>query len=299
MAAAAALCCALGWVGPSPMARLPLVRARPIATAERLQPLTARDLETCSWEIWPAHVFVVQGDLRRLSADAVLYPTRDPSNAAWFPDGRPPDTTAPSWHDFTEEERVHKLQGLPASSQAVWLGHLNSKFAPIPQPNTPLSWFIAAAEQFLIAAQADLVESGRPPLNGRARHLLALPVVGSGPMNARCVSGDILDALLGILYAFASCSGMDVVLVAKSPRMFSAAQASRRQLAALDVDITQRQWCDMSRAQLQTARRLARLATNGELALFLGAGASAGAGLPEWNELLATLAADMLVGEAE
>lgn len=176
----------------------------------------------------PGHVFVVQGDLRKLSADAVLYPTRSTDNVLWFPDGVPEGTFAPPHSAFTEEQRVHKLQvpdsGMTSAQPQVWLAQLNSKFAPVPQPNTPLSWFLAAAEQFLTSAYADIVATGRKPNNNRVRHLLALPVVGTGPKNAREVSGDILTALLGTLYAFAYSAEMDVVLVVKSPRMFSAAQ---------------------------------------------------------------------------
>lgn len=251
------------------------------------------------YDVWPGHVFVVQGDLRRLAADAVLYPTRDFESPSWFPDGAVPGATGVAASEFTEERRVIKLEGTPSTSPQIWLGHLNSQFAPIPQPSTPLSWFLAAAEQFLIAAEEELRTSARPPRNGRARHLLALPVVGTGPKNARGESGDMLTSLLGTLYAFASCASIDVVLVVKSARMFSAAQASRRQLALLDVDLARRQWCDMSRAQLLEARRLARLANSGQLALFLGAGASAGAGLPEWLELLESLAREHLVSDAE
>ena len=38
---------------------------------------------------------------------------------------------------FSESRRVHKIGGQPSGSVQVWLGHLNSKFAPVPQPSTP------------------------------------------------------------------------------------------------------------------------------------------------------------------
>ena len=41
----------------------------------------------------------------------------------------------------------------------------------------------------------------------------------------------------------------------------------------------------------QEAERLASTARNGQLVLFVGAGASAGAGVPTWQELLTTLSA--------
>src|SRR5262245_41842143 len=44
----------------------------------------------------------------------------------------------------------------------------------------PVSWYADGAAEFLDAAAAAVVTSVRPPQFGRARSLLALPVVGTG-----------------------------------------------------------------------------------------------------------------------
>jgi len=64
--------------------------------------------------------------------------------------------------------------------------------------------------------------------------------------------------------------------------MFSAAQAHRRQLPALDRGAPR--WEAKLGARLcASATELAALATSDQLALFLGAGVSVGAGLPAWQ----------------
>ena len=45
----------------------------------------------------PGHVFVVQGDVTQMNADAVLVPSRSINSPKWFPDG-PPDGLRASTH---------------------------------------------------------------------------------------------------------------------------------------------------------------------------------------------------------
>jgi hypothetical protein len=77
---------------------------------------------------------------------------------------------------------------------------------------------------------------------------------------------------------------MDVALVVKNDKMFSAAQAHRRQLS-------QRWEQKLGPRLASAAARLADLAASERLCIFLGAGVSVNAGLPEWQQLLQALAA--------
>jgi hypothetical protein len=70
--------------------------------------------------------------------------------------------------------------------------------------------------------------------------------------------------------------------VAPDEAAFSAAQAVRRQHPEA--------WAELDAPLQERARHLARKASAGGHALFLGAGVSAGAGLPLWGELQGTLA---------
>lgn len=235
------------------------------------------------------HVFVVHGDVLSLSADALLVPTRNLNNRKWFPCGPPDDAVQPPREAFTPSRRVILVQSRATHpGPAVWLGHLDSRFAPAERLSAPaggpeLSWFLEAAWQFLRAAHKDLRTRAIAPRCGRAKHVLAMPVVGTGKGGARGSSGEMIQQLLQLLDAYVREHGIDVALVVKSDRMFSAAQAYRRL-------ISQRWERKLGPRLAREARRLARLAASERLCLFLGAGVSVGAGLPEWKQLLHALA---------
>ena len=60
--------------------------------------------------------------------------------------------------------------------------------------------------------------------------VLALPVVGTGGAGGKGISGELLSGLLKLLQAFVDARSVDVVLVAKSRAMLSAAQSIRSRL---------------------------------------------------------------------
>ena len=216
-----------------------------------------------------AHVFVVHGDICHICADAVLIPTRNLNNKQWFPNGPPPGAVAPDRHAFTTERRVIDVMTAQTTRPQLWLGHLDGRYAPpelrddvLGRPN--LEWFLEAAEQFLQGAHDDLLlNRARPPRNGRQKHVLAMPVVGTGLGGARGSSGEILQQLLELLHSFTAAHDVDVCLVVNSGKMFSAAQAHRRQMAELGL-----RWeASVGALLCGEARRLAALAAGGQLGL--------------------------------
>ena len=78
----------------------------------------------------PGHVFVVHGDVRQLSADAVLYPTRNLGNRKWFPSGKPPGCLPIPRTAFTPDERVIRVKGTDAGAPCIYLSHCDGRFAP-------------------------------------------------------------------------------------------------------------------------------------------------------------------------
>ena len=162
------------------------------------------------------HLFVAQGDLRRVLADAVLYPTTDAMDAEWFPDGAPGEMFERS---FTLERRVQRLDNIPDGEPSVWLSWVRYQD---PEPRPP-AWFVGAVEQFLRDAFEWSCADGRRPLCGRQLPLLALPVVGTGDRR-RPIAGDVA--------ALIRCPRLcrDARRRAAHPKsqMLSAAQATRR-----------------------------------------------------------------------
>ena len=144
------------------------------------------------------HVFVVHGDICHICADAVLIPTRNLNNKQWFANGPPQGAVAPDRHAFTSERRVIDVMTAQTTRPQLWLGHLDGRYAPpelrddvLGRPR--LEWFLEAAEQFLLGAHDDLLlRRARPPRNGRQKHVLAMPVVGTGLGGARGSSGELL-----------------------------------------------------------------------------------------------------------
>eukprot|EP00966_Prymnesium_polylepis_P039334 912697-Prymnesium_polylepis.1 len=200
----------------------------------------------------------MQGDARRIMADAVLMPTRNLSNTVWFPDGPPAGSRAAPRSTFTNAQRVHPLAGLRPDQPCIYLGWL---FWEGEDGAAPISWFVDAAEQFLHDAYSLTVRRGRP-LCRRELPLLALPVVGTGISGARDVSGALLTALMQRLSAFCDEHPADIVLVTRSPQMLSAAQSTRRKLERRQLQ--QGSWSLLGPQLLAEARRLARLASEGQ-----------------------------------
>jgi hypothetical protein len=237
----------------------------------------------------PGHVFVVRGDLRKLACDAWLVPCSRKARPGheWFLAGY---TGPREGKPFSEGgPRVQPLLDSAPGRPRPWLGHIGSR-------RQPVSWYADGAAEFLDAAAREIAAAGEPPLFGRGRSLLALPVVGTGKGGAAQKAGEVVQELLPRLRDFAGRTyaggrEFDVALACFDAASHAAAQAERVRRADWPTDLT-----DTLKSE---ADRLARHALRGELALFLGAGVSMAAGLPSWGGLLDVLAAraGMTTGE--
>lgn len=218
----------------------------------------------------PGHAFVVQGDLTQLVCDEVLIPTDRSLHVGshWDPlhPLRDSDLLPDGWSSRTVRvtERLEPVEGLPAR-RMVNSGSTTAD---------PVSWLEESIDQALAAAVGGL--TGTASAVGRARPLLALPVLGTGAGGYALRRGEVLDGLLSRCREAAERSGVDVAVVCHSRSDFTAVQARRSQLAGT--------------ARRPLAEQLGTLARSGALALFLGAGVSMGAGLPGWESLLTEVA---------
>ena len=224
------------------------------------------------------HVFVIKSDLRKLSCDAWLMPCgRDARpGPEWLEDASyfEPPALPPGWD--TEERRAFVVPGWPADTPAPWLVNVGA------HEGQAIAWYVRGAAEFLDRAAIAL--RGCRPRLGRAKPLLALPIVGTGGGGARRAAGEVVRELLPALHQASVAHDVDVALVAREEAAFTAAQAERSRATSLDP------WRELDERRQREAARLADHAARGRLVLFIGGGVSRGAGLPLWDEMLEHLA---------
>ncbi|TFV63786.1 SIR2 family protein [Geodermatophilus sp. DF01-2] len=233
------------------------------------------------------HVFVVGADLRRLVCDDVLVPTDrslrvTPGWRRLLPDDLVASEDSHGlcldlvWRD---SERVLEVSGGRADGRAqqrLWL--VDTVDDGEGDPDDALRWIVDGAREALAAVARQEVSA---PVHGRARRLVALPALGTGWGGAAGLRGTLLQQLLPVLRECAAAHGLDVALVLRGPSDLAAAQRVRR--AEPDS------W-DLPGHLRELAEDLGERARRGQLAAFVGAGVSAAAGLPTWEQLLDELA---------
>ncbi|MGY2128564.1 SIR2 family protein [Blastococcus sp. SYSU DS0617] len=224
------------------------------------------------------HVFVVGADLTRLSCDDVLVPTGRSLRISpgWCPlvpgeliteSGNEGACVGLSW---AADERVLEVPG--GGPRRAWL------VDTVDDEGRGLPWLLDGAREALAAVARREVDR---PAHGRARRLVGLPALGTGWGGAAGRRGALLQELLPVLHEAAREHGIDVALVLKRPSDLAAAQRVRR---ARDGG-----W-DLPASLHRLAEQLGDRARRGQLAVFLGAGVSAAAGLPTWEQLVGELA---------
>ena len=226
------------------------------------------------------HVHVIAGDLTRLACDAWLIPTdRNFRISGSFARALGVEAGACLSGLSWDGSRVLRLPGEEATPQQ-WLGDVGTW-------GVDASWYAEVVEPFVAAASADLHPriDGRPPL-------LGVNVLGTGEGGMEADKGAIHEAILPAMYAAAARHGADLVLVCWGRRAYSAAQRVRRRLLRADAGDHSFLWDLGPRSDelVVAARRLAEEARRRDLVLFMGAGVSAGAGLPAWQGLLDNVA---------
>jgi hypothetical protein len=220
------------------------------------------------------HLFVIDGDLTLLDCDAVLVPTDQALQveAPWAPmlgmdaAGRLPHRL------FPVGDRVMRWDGqAKATRPIIWLGDIGT-FGPSAR------WFVDGLEEFVEEAGRALRNAG-----GTAVPRLAVPVVGTGRGGSGRDKGAVFRKIVPALRAAAAKHRVDVVLVCFGDKPYSAAQRARLALAPPMI------WAELE----TTVERLAGYAQHDQLALFIGAGVSMGAGLPSWKDLISGLAGSL------
>lgn len=273
----------------------------------------------------PGHLFIVQGDLTQVACDAWLLPT---SRTLWVeehwldglpvlkangkrrltrPGKRPRRAVYTFRHTVerpedwdTGETRTVRVNPswLPREYPSVWLTRMAVEDWRTAREKS--RWFADGARQFVENASAALIAQSAAPPNDdyrlrRLKPLLALPVVGTGEGGGSEEAGSVLHELIRVLSETISDIDADVVLVAYRREQFAAAQHARREyLRKVGSD----HWIGLPNRLRSVARSLATHSARNDLVLFLGAGVSVGAGLPDWGTLLGRLADEVGLSEA-
>lgn len=238
----------------------------------------------------PGHLFVVRGDLTRLAVDAVLVPS-----GRW--DRRFGHVGAHAWDELLDgyldperflpvapdtDERVREVRRI-ANGPAVWVGHTGDDHR---EPE----WYAEAAERFVEAAgRAGAVLAYRPLAVDRP--LLALPLLGVGRGGMMARKGEVVVACVRSVVAAMRRVDADVVLVLADDQAFAATLQARRRVLGDGA------WAGLD-AHRAAATDLARRGRAKQLVLFVGSGASMGAGAPSWKGLLRRLGEQAELGKA-
>ena len=122
---------------------------------------------------------------------------------------------------------------------------------------------------------------------------LALNVVGSGEGGGADVKGDLVRGLVGDLQRLTIDLDVDIILVTYGEKPYAAAQRVRREvLSDKEIEDTWQFDAVTDPGLITAARSLAEQAIESQLVLFVGAGVSAGAGVPTWDGLMRDVAGD-------
>lgn len=107
------------------------------------------------------------------------------------------------------------------------------------------------------------------PRNRRAKFLIGIPLLGSGGAGAGVVSGQLIHEIFPVLLGFARSNSVDIAFCTNERDKVAAMRSDRMRYFGSVFD-------DLGPELRAEGERLAKLATQGKLVLFLGAGCSVG-----------------------
>jgi hypothetical protein len=220
------------------------------------------------------HLFVIHGKIESLIHDAVIVASdetfiREPGWRQKFVGdlpGEPDGWATKGWGRVRNTPRL----GTKSEPERVWAvsvgGHvLADDYESI----------LCRVDAALHDIRSEL--AGQKHVRGwdGALPLVALPAIAMGRGGHSDFRGTAIQQLVNRLHELARTLDLDIVLVAPNPAVYAAAQYARTELRPLlpsDLEVK--------------AKELGDKAKRRELSLFLGAGVSAAAGLPKWEDLI-------------
>jgi hypothetical protein len=211
------------------------------------------------------HLFVVHGRIESVIHDAALIPVDEAYRFNWV--WRTVIGERPSKPSEWSQQGFGAIESAPEPACAVSIGDGRGEYSVI----------LDRIEGAL--GRIDQFRDSHPIKRGNgALPLVALPVIGIGLGGFSEDRGTVLRLLVERLTSVAARLRLDIALVTPEPAVYAAAQYARCKVAP-----------PLGERLEQTAVELAGSARAGHLALLLGAGVSAAAGLPGWGHLIETL----------
>ncbi len=232
------------------------------------------------------HVFACRADLTRLACDAWLLPAGTDGRVQAYWDCEPLRRLGVLSGDLSGFACTPDFGAGQRAARPVRPEDLAGWPLPIltvtgDDRHEPVDWYVDALDAFLAA----WLEAPVRLLAGRLRPLLAVPLVGTGGGGAADRVARIIVGLLERSRALATAHDVDIAIVVRDPFQYSVVQMERKRSETFG-DF----WPALSAEHKRRAGEIAAYVKARRLVLFLGAGVSAGAGLPGWNQLLAALA---------
>lgn len=170
------------------------------------------------------HLYIVDGDITKLSCDAWMLPTDNrfkitDSFAAAAGLNEAGFLQQPVWKEGESFRQLNRRRN--RGEPQIWLGKIGGS------EDTPAGKFAQLADEFIGTAAAAVESTAR---GGRQLPLFAVNLVGSGHGGGARRKGELCRALVPTLGDAAVKNGVDVALVTWGRAAYSAAQRIRRTL---------------------------------------------------------------------
>ena len=241
------------------------------------------------------HFFSCRGDITKLACDAWLLPTNANKVIEPYWENQCLKQLGVLEGDFSQYDISADFGGSVKTALPKNWGESPEYPMPIltvvgDETKNDIEWYLDSVDQFLEAFQKEL----RCYLRFRIRPLVAIPLIGIEKGGGGDEVASIIVGLLIHCHTRAKELDIDIVIVLKNQFHYSVFQRERKRL-----DKEYNFWPELSEEDKESAKEVANHAKKGELVLFLGAGVSAGAGIPRWGQLLKKLTEKAQFSEAQ